>query len=502
MLSLLYFILLIAALFRAVLGILKVLRTTAKLNRSRQELVDISGVGEARFVVLIPVLREQAIIVKTLKQFAAIPGIMKVVFITTQKEDFEEDELRNRLTHLKSRLLIANRTKFIDLTAGVFPSNYSGSLYERISTIKSTEERWQKILTAFEQKEHTRDILKRHIDKYNLEKIVEVIDYPETVGLMSHQLNYACRLIGNRFEDENTFFLIYNADSEVSDNLIVTLRKYLEVFPNARVIQQSSVFLSNYDTFEGQLSKPFLQAIALLQTRWTLVHELPRIFGQMKPGVSSYLECAHVVGHGLFIRHDALSEVGYFPTEYPNEDLALGYFLKAKGERIHYFPLLENSESPRSFSRVLDQYRTWFYAYISYPRYITFAFKKGDMPKLRMLLWGIRYIIRGIIFLSCSFVWFFLFLYPLFEKKYYWFLMTFVVFLLYGPLCFFVVVKSEGCHSLMILDKRLSLKFSLPTAIMSFPAYLTHSVGPIMAIVDTIASSFLGIGFKKRKTER
>lgn len=493
---LLYWTLLIYALFRAIRGVLRVVSSLkwVNLNSKKIKLTNL-GKGNVKLYFLIPVLREQEIIDKTFKNFTNLSGDYKLVFITTNKEKFDKDSNFRLLNKLKKKILKSkNKDEFVSLLNGIFPASVALELYGKI---------WKEIITSYKKLPFTGNMLNNLIinSPTRVKNKASVINYPKITGNMSDQLNYAIKNIirKEKYLDE-TFICIYNADSIVSNNLPNLIRNFINKNPNAEVIQQSALFLSNYNQFTNNMTGSFLKSIALLQSRWTLAHELPRIFNQ----INTKSECAHIVGHGLIIKIIAMKKAGYFPTNYINEDLPFGYILKLNGYDIYPFPQLESAQSPTSIRSMFTQYTTWFYGAFHYPRYMLNAFKEFPDKKLQAFIWGFKYTIRSVLWLGLSFVWLFLFLYPVSSQKYYLLILSSLVFFVYAPFCFYITENFLNNNKSIIFGENVfeNINIDLKTYLMTLPAYLTHSYGPIKATVETINYVIFGTQIIKKKTER
>lgn len=456
-----------------------------------------------KYYIIIPVLREQKIISQTLKNFATINGNYRLIFVTTQKEDADKIKIRQNLIKIKRKVIFCNSlNRFQELTIGIFTYKESKKVFNKLIGVNGLKKRWQIILNEFDNKKHTREVLSDQIKKNNY-KNVEVLDYPGKKGLMAHQLNYACRYIMENNNPKKTFALIYNADSQISKNIIKLIEKFFFLHPEARVIQQSSMFLTNQNEMPNTFTGHILKSVAFLQSRWTLTHELPRIISQSTTYYGEITEGAHVVGHGLCIRIDSLDKAGFFPTSYINEDVPLGYILRLNGEKIFPFPVLENSESPNTINSMFTQYRTWFYGVMYYPLYMSRALRNKKYSKIKIFLWGFKYIIRALIWLLSSFVWLFLFIYPLFLNKYNILVMVIIIFIFYGPISFFLLKTLVNKYSTIIYDKEYKkIEINLLTYVSSFAAYITHSFGPILAVFDYINKIVFNSQIIKNKTER
>ncbi len=489
-----YFVILGYALFRAVRGVYRLLISARWLEVNGRKLSNsYSEKIKYNFVILLPVLREQEIVTKTFQIFSNLEGEYKLIFITTQKEDFQKQLLLQKLKELVPELLkIDDESQFIERTSGIFPKTSAEQLFKKLKEFGNDREATSYLINSYKSLSHTREILEKLIRESGKEDKISILDYPKVDGVMSHQLNFACDFIKRLNDPRKTFIMVYNADSVVPKDLIIFVEKFLGLYPEARVIQQSAIFLNNFNNFKGHWRKSFLQAVALLQTRWTLSHEIPRILTQFNSKIGNFLEGSHVVGHGLLIRLDVLNEVGNFPTKYLNEDLPLGYLVRLHGEKIYPFPILEYADSPTTIKSMFNQYKVWFYGVFSYPQYMYDAIVKLKLPVLKALIWGLKYCVRALMWLLLSFTWTFLFIYPLYLKNFVYFLFTLVAFVIYAPLSFYLILKIY----------RKSAETDWKVYLMSFPVYLTHSLGPLIAVKDFTLKFVFKKTFEKVKTER
>lgn len=501
-----YLIILIYASYRAIRGNI---RTFCSINWVFSEQKKINNhkgttiTNNNKYCILIPVLREQEVIFNAFKTFSSIKGDFELIFITTQKEDYEEKIKYQKLLLLKEELLNAkNESSFLELTSGYFPQTQAKNLFKQLNSKENTDDQWNLILEEFKSKKHTRELIKELIKNSNT-KNVRIIDYPYTDGVMAHQLNYACKILTRENDSSKTFVLVYNADSNISTDLIYFIEKYLDFYPEAKVIQQSSLFTSNFNDFPHEPKGYFLQSIALLQNRWTLAHELPRILTQFSSKSGSFLEGAHVVGHGLCVRLDILQKVGNFPTASINEDLPLGYLLRLHGEIIYPLPLFENSQSPTTVKGMFTQYKTWFYGLLYYPSYIFNALSDSSLPRLKAILWGSKYIIRAVLWYFSSLVWLFLMIYPIIIKNPTLLLVSLAVFIIYGPINFWIMINLINKNRKELFHNNYpEIKAPFQTYLMTLPAYLTHSVGPFWSVSDYLKKLILKKEIIKNKTER
>lgn len=493
----LYYILLFYALYRAIRGVFRINSSIDWISRSSKKLNRNSNRSVKQYI-LIPVLREHEVIKTAFSIFTKLNGKYKLVFITTEKEVHEHGEIKNELVCIKGKILKArNIEKFIELTSGIFPQTVATDLFGKS---------WIEIKRTFDRLLTTEQILKRLLLKSSkaVRNKVSVYRYPKNDGKMSDQLNYAISKISKEIDSSKVFVSIYNADSVVDQKMPLYISNYIKSNPKAKVIQQSALFLSNYNNLGNSISGSFLKSIALLQSRWTLAHELPRIFAQYKNKISAFFECAHVVGHGLIIRLDTLIQTGGFPTGYINEDLPLGYILKLHGNTIYPFPLLENAQSPVSVKSMFIQYTTWFYGVFSYPLYTLHAWNDFKDKRLQVLVWGLKYSLRSVLWLFSSLAWIILFTYPIFIKNYLLFLVVVIIFVFYSPFSFYLMTKKLNKLSAKVFGKKIysSIHINMTTYLMTFFAYITHSYGPLLATLNVVKSFVFKSNIKKQKTER
>jgi len=187
-----------------------------------------------------------------------------------------------------------------------------------------------------------------------------ILELDTTSGVMAHQINYAVsQIVQSGAKTTETWVHILNIDSRLSEdglNAIVTC-----INRGDRIIQQSAVFLSNFRSL-GLIQK----GVALYQSRWTISHEIKRLWLH---GISSYL-LALVVGHGLCINLAKLLEYGNLPEDTLTEDLHFGYYVAASAEKITSLSILELADSPSRVSEIARQKYVWSFGPMLYPKYL------------------------------------------------------------------------------------------------------------------------------------
>lgn len=504
MLIYIYITILIYALYRSLRSYIRIYSSFRYYINSQKYLTDSNTKTSTvkKFFVLIPVLREQECIREAFAFFESLEGNCEIIFIPTKKEEYERADRISQTRKNIGKLISLNTLEaFIEKTSGVFPISQAKETYELLCLCKNITDRVNVLENSLNNITLTRDILSELINN-TTDKRIKMIEYPFEEGFMAHQLNYVCNIIEQNNTPENTYIIVYNIDSKVGKDTIVNLRNFINQ-TEAVVIQQSALFIKNIDSFTGFFRKYMLRGIALLQSRWTLAHEVPRILKQRFSKIGTLHEPAHLVGHGLIIRLDVLSNVGYFPTIFINEDLPLGYLVRLHGYKIDIFPKLELADAPITINSMFKQYRTWFYGAGSYPQYMKYALSLNKFSRVKIIMWGAKYFIRSILWLFLSITWIFLLIIPLLTGRYIFFWLGLTTFIIYAPLNFlFIQYLYNKNRSKLVEKSAAKLNISPIDLIATLPVYLTHSLGPLLATKDLFNRVLFNKGIYKNKTER
>lgn len=455
-----------------------------------------------KIIILIPVLREQEIIIKNLNLFTRLKGNYELVYITTQREGYEKVTKLKDLNALKHKInTTANLDNFVEHFVGFFPHSLAIKLYKEKNRFDNYNDYWDHILNTYKNLKNTAELIDDYIKNEKVRcKHVRRIHYPYVDGLMSHQLNYASKELLKTHNTESTYVLIYNADSVVENRV---LDKFFEKISSGEtVLMQSSLFLENYFSFSSNLRGSILKCIALAQSRWTLIHEMSRINRQYKGGIRSIYESAHVVGHGTCIRLDVLFDVGGFPEIFTNEDLPLGYFLSLAGKKICLIPILENSESPTTIKSVITQYTTWFYGAMDYFSYYNHAVQNYNTSKTKALLWAIVNSIRAMLWFLSPWIWVFLIFTPLFWRHYLLSFFAAGIFLFHTIFIYWITIEFISNNPQTIGKTIFPIKFEKGLLIAIPLSYIIWGIGPVRSVFFRIKANLAGTKVDKNKTER
>ncbi|MEI6288467.1 MAG: glycosyltransferase family 2 protein [bacterium] len=376
----------------------------------------------------------------------------------------------------------------------------------------STENEFAGILTKTEKT--TIDVIKKiqkeTNQKYGLE-IIEHLHYPTLGGKMVDQLNYAFEhILNTEHGNLNRLFVgIYNADSRpnhLSLNYIAQTtrdKKY-------RVFQQSAVFLDNFNKMNlgnNFIAEKLLKANAILQTRWTFAHELPRMLMQsfMINKFKKRFFLAHCVGHGLFLRGDFLMEIKQIPRHTVTEDLFFGYVLSLLGESINPIPLLECAEIPNKLIMALKQKYVWFFGPLDHLSYRRFFLKNFSNRANRLLIDCMTF--QGIL---PAIAWFFsgwmiayVIIYPIITANMALLLLGLLAFIVYGPLNYLIVmIQSKILFQVASQNNKIKKRDYFWILLFSFPMILLHSIPPIFTLMAKLNYLINKKEPPKPKTER
>lgn len=404
-----------------------------------------------RFIVCIPVLNEQKTIIPTLNIFLnqRYPNNQLVIYVaTTSKEQS----------------------------------------YDRKLTTKQIVERYRKLLPIHQRSQ------------------IQIINYPSKDGRMAHQINYVADALRKDLKEKNTYFVIYNADSNILDNtffivdaMASKLKSKIGKSPN--IFQQSAVY--QYKS-SNNTQRYIAEGAGLHQTLWTLMHEIPSLLLQSSKVTrlnedSSLIKIikdsrlVHCVGHGLFIKGDYYLKHP-LPQDILNEDLPYGLMVCALREPVYSIPSLELASTPSKLRNVYRQKSVWFnpfFEFYSYARLLRKNRIYQSKAELNYLL--IKAYARLSIWLLHSSV----ILGGLVVSLFAGLLYTVIWFIAFGlywliPALYMTRVRQE------IQNGGSNTYLSVIAG--SFYA-LTHSIGPIWALGRWIRAKIRGVRPSKPKTD-
>ncbi|MGC4885684.1 glycosyltransferase [Micromonospora sp. DT227] len=358
-------------------------------------------------LLILPMLREQTLIAPTVDHFTALAQswgpAATLVLTTTEREHHDRQVAAARLGELAAALQRRRTVAFLSRRfADVLPTALLRQLADA-SGDQAADYR-SRVESAFQELPSTPELAAK-LAAASAGR-ARHHHHPDPSAVMVHQINHAVdaelrRLAAEGVAPETVWIGVYNADSRPHPQ---TLTALAAAPPAARVVQQSALHTLTLGAGRG-LGGVVCDGAALLQSRWSLAREIPRLraqAAQARRGPTRWPRLGHCTGHGLFVRGDLWHEVNGLPTATMNEDLAFGYQLSAAGEPIHVLPLLEVADSPTTTNALVRQHRQWFFSYPQYPAAarLAAAAERGDSRTRAWL--AVQGLARGALWLGQS----------------------------------------------------------------------------------------------------
>ncbi len=208
------------------------------------------------------------------------------------------------------------------------------------------------------------------------------LHYSDPLGLKADQLNYAAASCSAMLPDgvppSQAFLTCYDADSRPPLDSLARFARAIESHAGADVFHQSSRFESRQRPAAGgplnRVRAAVCDAGALRANRFVLGFELPRLLnrsgqaGAVKRALCSGVY-AHVTGHGLCVRLSLLGRLP-FPARSPLEDMHYSFILCSRGLPMVPVPSLDSAEVPATVTAQVQQAARWFFGPARFARYL------------------------------------------------------------------------------------------------------------------------------------
>lgn len=163
-----------------------------------------------------------------------------------------------------------------------------------------------------------------------------ILNYPKITGIMADQLNYAIDEILKlqALSRDKIYFSIYNADSRPDKSTFAELFQKIRQNNFPKIIQQYSNYFLNYNSLNF-----IMKGFSIYQTAFEFRN------GLINNNISNFLY-SHVIGHGLTIRADYITNIGKFNSKFWCEDIYLTGLIHNNDEKILSLNSLDNAETP------------------------------------------------------------------------------------------------------------------------------------------------------------
>lgn len=343
-----------------------------------------SGGTDVKFVIILPMLREESIVSRTMGQFlnAIQDGLpITVVVATTAREAKQRAFVVNEI---ESRLREGNwDSSEMDSLARRVLNQEDAETFRGLSRSKAASNSAAQEFLRQRLRADTGSVARELLPELNRAAGHEAFFHIEApvelegkVGQMNAAVSFLREhhLNGNA---RNTYIGVYDADSMPDQRVFDAVRRVVherekEQKDSPGIFQQVSCYCQNVYELKGMIGAISF-ADALAQTRWALGFEYPlyeRYARTVRNGTNRRL--VYCVGHGCFISLAVLNRIGGFPTCSPNDDLALGYLASVAGIEVQPVPVLDYCDvAPNPFASI-RQSRFWYLGSARFNRDIAF----------------------------------------------------------------------------------------------------------------------------------
>jgi cellulose synthase/poly-beta-1,6-N-acetylglucosamine synthase-like glycosyltransferase len=327
---------------------------------------------------------------------------------------------------------------------------------------------------------------------------------------MATQINFALKeIIRLNHGHLNDFYILYNADSRPSPKTLNEIA-FESMNDNDLIFQQPCAFIKDIG-----MKNSFVDAASLYQTWFCLGHE-NRVLKKYQKfiGKSNYHRGAlyniflrplgYGVGHGSAMKLRTIKEEGYYPEELLTEDLTLGYFLSAHHRKIKVINSLEIADVPFTLKSSIKQKSVWFWNYIEY--FSCFFDKRVANVSLSIRLGLLfRGLGRGSYWLFSSFFYAFPIITSIFLKDPFLMISGILGILLFQVLpAIYLVKKLPNVlynNQLKKYGQQIGQISCIKVAVFIIIITLTDSVGPVIALINSLQFLSKGKRPEKYKTE-
>ena len=476
-------------------------------------------------VLLLPALREQSIVEKTLKHFQTIyypPGKLKIIIVTTEKENYAKKRKENQLTQLFNhydkdpslKTLIKYNNNLFHSDDLFFINAHLRTLNRRDLKINFLKEFYNKLPT-------TSDLTELEVQKMNKEKGEQVfyhIHFPYTKGTKSSQLNYAINMLpeicGNFIQEGNLVYIgVYDFDSLPDRRTLDYIAWHIgsnksDISRTPVAFQQAALSLKNYFTLNNKLECLLLNCHALMHSRRVLGIELYRLLRESK---KKYLlkkfrrSCIYGIGAGIFIRLDYLKKIGLFPE--PVDDIPLGYKITFFGENIVPIPFLNLMDVPDKLNKLPNQLANIFSGVLRVNIERDYIARNFNIEKhLCNNFLTVKESISNLCWLVGPIALIAGFIYVLTDAKF--ILLYLLILAMFANSSLTIFLGLKRLSIIFSIHDSAPIKKDIPTfkriilCLISPIEFFWRSSGPHYYIFKLLKSRLLGIGIEFNKTER
>ncbi|MFH1642546.1 MAG: glycosyltransferase family 2 protein, partial [Nanoarchaeota archaeon] len=306
--------------------------------------------------------------------------------------------------------------------------------------------------------------------------------------------------------NNSDYIVVYNADSRPHPNTFEWVMNDIKENKYA-IYQQLSTVFQNFDDFGNSFGGLLLKTLAVLQTRFSLAHELPRLRRTVSNNsVIREYSNAQCIGHGLFIPYRTLKGLGNFSEHTMLEDSFLGFLLRATRNPITPIPFLENITSPTSIWKNLRQKYIWYWGPMYYPYYYQhykkiFLGGRNSLKAFILMLQGtfsaIAWALSGPILLFSTIL-------AIININLFLGQILIILILMYAPAQYFYIIHKYNEIMFYTTNKGAktrSLLEHIAIPILSFFVIILISIPPYISMTMEMYKRLFNKTLKKPKTE-
>lgn len=261
-------------------------------------------------LILIPVLREQAVIIKTMNHFR--------------------------------QLQIEGIGLYIAIAGTIREKKVDGTL--------STKEVVSEWINT-----HKRSNIENDVQYYFFEA-------NDQMGDRATQLNFAVNEFITTTGVKIDLIGVYDADSLPSANTLCSVIHSYEIDGKLVACQQPVQFVDAANEMSKSKANPVLVANAIYQSTWSMIRELPSWIKYYEHSLKShrlYKRNVYLIGHGEFLTYEQYLKFK-FPEHEVTDGIQLGYRLSMSNKPIK--PILDfcSDDVPHQVGQLIQQHKRWF----------------------------------------------------------------------------------------------------------------------------------------------
>jgi hypothetical protein len=248
----------------------------------------------------------------------------------------------------------------------------------------------------------TKDVLKKYIsNKIDRNPKISFVEYQGHGQRRALQLNEALNYVAGDAKQKNRnykniFVGVYDADSFPDRRVLKYINYKALLDKNNVAFQQTLNYLLNSDNV-SKIQKFLLLGNAYYQTMWNYTSEINRFFGANKKirAQKHSLSPPYCMGHGEFFELDTLLEIGGFPLTAPADGIQIGFVLGDHMKQILPIPFDDYCESPEKLSVLFRQHTFWafgnsqFFKTIKVSKVFSLKFVQSASHLLRCFKWAL-----------------------------------------------------------------------------------------------------------------